>query len=390
MRIAYLITRSDTIGGPQVHVRDICRALSQMGHTVAVFTSGIGPYVDELKRLGIETREIPSLVRNLDPYRDFLAFREIKAAMRSFRPDLISAHSSKAGLLGRLAGRSMRIPTIFTAHGWAFSEGTAPRARRLYTWMEKAVAPATFLVISVSDYDRQLALTNGVLPKEKIVTVHNGMPDVPVSRRSNPAVDPVRIAMVARMELPKDHAALLRALSTLATEHPNLQLDFVGDGPLRPSVEAAAASFGVSDRVRFLGFQRDVSGPLAEAQIFVLLSRHEGFPRSIVEAMRAGLPVVASDVGGIREAVVDGETGFLVPRGAHDRLCRNLSRLAGDAALRGTLGANGRRRYEAHFTFETMLTRTLQTYERLLSGQCEAVRGLRSSEPLSQVDERVV
>jgi glycosyltransferase involved in cell wall biosynthesis len=123
----------------------------------------------------------------------------------------------------------------------------------------------------------------------------------------------------------------------------------------------------LADRVRLLGERTDVAELLAEAQAFVLISDWEAFPLSILEAMRAGLPVVASDVGGVQEAVLDGRTGLLVPRGDMGGLRERLRRLLCDPGLRSRLGAAGRRRYQAHFTFEHMLHKTLDVYNAVLA-----------------------
>ena len=142
------------------------------------------------------------------------------------------------------------------------------------------------------------------------------------------------------------------------------ELDLIGDGPLQLAVEAQARRLGIAERVRFLGLRRDVAERLAQSQLFVLATRWEGFPYTILEAMRAGLPVVASDVGGVREAVVHGETGLLVPRGDEQALRQRLSEMLASVDLRQRLGAAGRRRFEATFTFARMIDKTAAVYSR--------------------------
>src|SRR5690606_28710222 len=156
---------------------------------------------------------------------------------------------------------------------------------------------------------------------------------------------------------PKDHASLLRALASL--KELEWTAEFVGDGPLRPGAEYLAARLGIADRVQFSGARRDVAERLATAQAFVLTSHWEGFPITIVEAMRAGLPVVASNVGGVSEAVEDGLSGFTVPPADPETLAGRLRTILADSALRRTMGGRGRRRYEADFTLTRMVDRTL-------------------------------
>ena len=171
--------------------------------------------------------------------------------------------------------------------------------------------------------------------------------------------------MVARMAWQKDHATLLRALAPL--KELDWQLELVGDGPLLSSIEALAASLGIASRVRFAGFRSDVAERLADGQIFVLTSNWEGFPRSVLEAMRAGLPVIASDVGGVRESVRDGETGFVVPPGNVDVLRDRLRVLIASPLQRRRMGEAGRALYEKRFSFERLAAETSAVYDSVFA-----------------------
>ena len=365
MRVAYVITRSDTIGGPQVHVRDLCRALIESGHEVVVLVGGEGPFTTELHKQSIPYESLRHLVRPICIYRDVAALREISSALRRHNPDIISSHSSKAGWIARIVGPWLKIPTIFTAHGWSFTDGVPPLRRLLYMSVDKLTVPFASHCICVSDYDRQMALRYRVARSDRLSTVYNGVPDVDPSFRARPDAEPVRVIMVARMDPPKDYETLLKSLALLAAE--SWGLDLVGDGSLRPAVETLANRLGLTSRIRFLGRRTDVSRLLAEAQMFVLASRFEAFPRSILEAMRAGLPVLASDVGGVRESLRDGETGLLVKPGNVTDLARGLEHLIRNPILRMRMGTAGRRSYESRFTFDQMLTRTMQIYQAVAS-----------------------
>jgi glycosyltransferase involved in cell wall biosynthesis len=169
---------------------------------------------------------------------------------------------------------------------------------------------------------------------------------------------------VARFEPQKDHPTLLRALGGL--RELAWHLDLVGDGPLRPAMESLARSLEIGDRVQFLGQRRDVDRILSQSQVCVLASNWEGFPLSILEAMRAGLPVVASAVGGVAEAIEDGETGYVVPQGQPEVFRDRIQRLLVSPAQRIQFGANGRRRYEQAFTLEQLVARTVRVYEEVL------------------------
>jgi glycosyltransferase involved in cell wall biosynthesis len=172
------------------------------------------------------------------------------------------------------------------------------------------------------------------------------------------------MTMVARFDQQKDHATLIRAL----VDVPGIQLNLIGDGPTLPTIQALVTDLGLTPQVKFFGFRSDIADCLAQSQIFALISHWEGFPRTIIEAMRAGLPVVATQVGGVAEAVVDGVTGFCIPPEDETMLRQRLQQLVQAASLRQKMGAAGRQRYQTQFTFEQMYTETYQVYESVLSG----------------------
>ena len=360
MRVAYIVTKADPIGGAQIHVRDLATAMVDQGHSALVITSGTGPFIDELRARNIPVAVLRNLGVPIHPFRDLRALREIRRALTELPPDLIAAHSSKAGVLGRLAGRALKVPVVFTVHGWAFTPGIPARRAALYRRIERAAGPFSSRIITVSEFDRRLGLEAEIAGPDRIVTVHNGIPDIAPALRADPARAPARLVMVARFGPQKDHATLLRALAGLQ-EHA-WELELVGEGSGMAQTAALAGSLGLGGRVLFRGQRMDVDQILSSAQISLLVSNYEGFPLSILEAMRAGLPVVASAVGGVDESVHDGKTGFLVPRGDVDALRDRIGRLLVDPSLRMMLGARGRAEYERRFTLDQMVGRTLAVY----------------------------
>lgn len=383
LTIAYLITRADDLGGAQIHVRDLSSELQRRGHRVVVMAGREGVLAEQLRTQGVRFIGLRHLVRRPAPFADLRALVEIFRRLREMSPDLISLHSSKAGTLGRIAGRALGIPTIFTAHGWAFTEGKSPGKRRLYRSIERLMAPLARRIVTVSEADRRLALSEGVGRPDQLETIHNGMPAIPGALLADPGRTPPRLTMVARFAPQKDHQALLAALSTL--RNLDWRLDLVGEGSTKQEVKERARSLGLEKRVSFLGFRTDVAQVLSRSQIFVLASNWEGFPRSILEAMRAGLPVVASDVGGVGEAVRPGVTGVLVPRGDVAALVPELRRLLRDPDLRIRMGERGRSRFEEEFTFELFVERTLRLYADVLglSAVTAAAPRPRGNEPES-------
>lgn len=363
-RIAFVITRSDAVGGSQIHVQLLAKALADAGHQAHVFVGEDGPWCRMLDAEGIPYTSLRYLRRAIRPGVDGLGLLELTRALRAFAPDLVSAHASKAGWLGRLVARRLGIPSVFTVHGWPLSPGRLAPARQVIRLAEQACAWGSGAMIFVSGYDRRVALEHGIgLPHQRVV-VHNAIPDVPQLLRSKPRDGTPEVLMVARLDRPKDPLLAVDAFAQLR-EHP-WHFTLVGDGPLRAQVEARLSERGLADRVTLAGTVRDVPQRLANSDVFLLASRREGLPLSVLEAMRAQLPVVSTDAGGVREAVVDGETGFVVPRDDVASLADALRSLIVDPAQRARMGAAGRARYESDFSFGVHLRRIWAVYRRAM------------------------
>jgi glycosyltransferase involved in cell wall biosynthesis len=361
MKVLYLITLAER-GGGQVHVADLLRGYRGR-FEVELGTGEEGYLTDEARSLGIPVHVIPDLVHAVDPRRDARAIRAVARLIHRRRPSLVHAHTSKAGIVGRAAARMAGVPAVFTAHTWAFAEGVSWRRRLIGIPSEWLASRISARIIAVSEANRALALRYYVAPRSRITVVHNGIPDTALRAAPGAASVP-QIVMVARFAEQKDQMLLVEALAGVDLP---FRLALVGDGPRRAEVEATAHTLGLDGRVDFLGERDDVAAILARSSVFVLASNWEGFPLSTLEAMRAGLPVIASDVGGTAEAITEGVTGYVVRQ--HDRagLRDRLTALLRDPLLRARMGAAGRRRYATEFTLAHMLDRTAAIYEEAIS-----------------------
>jgi glycosyltransferase involved in cell wall biosynthesis len=360
--VLFVITRGDSIGGGQIHVRDLARALQARGINVTVAVGSGDALQSELDQSGIPHILIPGLRRSINPLSDLIAIAVLRRHIRDLRPEIISCHTAKAGLVGRVAAFFEGVPSVFTAHGWQFAEGIPLWQKAIVLTLELVLARLTRRIITVSGYDRGLALRFGLAVPSKVVLVHNGMPWLD-SKPRGAGSDIVKLVMVARFQEQKDHRSLFRALEPL--EDLPWALELIGDGPDKEFWESWVRERGWSARVKFSGQVLDVPSRLQSADIFVLASLWEGFPRSILEAMRASLPVIASDVGGVREAVTS-DTGLVVAARDVAGLTMSLKTLLADASLRRALGDAGRLRYEREFTFDAMLQKTFKVWAAAL------------------------
>lgn len=365
-RIACLITNSE-IGGAQSHVADLLQSASGQADMV-LLAGGQGPLLDVAQRSDIPVIRLQHLDNALSPVRALAAMRELLQALRRAAPDLIHAHSAKAGALGRIAGLLLGIPVVYTVHGFAFKPQAPVRQRIAARMAESILAPLTARMICVAEAEKDLAR---MLPirSERLVVIPNGIADS--SERARPQAPVRRIIMVARLAPPKRPDLAIRAFARAGI--PDCELVIIGDGPQRPTLHRLADELAPG-RIRFTGSIDDVPALLATAQIFVLASDHEGFPLSVLEAMRAGLPVVASDLPGIREQLDGGQCGELLPRNDESALADALSGLARDANRRATLGDAARRRWQQHYGLDRMTQATWAVYQDVLGNRARAAR----------------
>jgi glycosyltransferase involved in cell wall biosynthesis len=363
--VAYVVTRGDDLGGAQVHVRDMAKAMRARGHQATIICGRRGDLTDQLEAQGAPFRSLPHLVRPIHPGKDLAGVLELRRALSDLQPDIVSLHSSKAHLLGGLAARALGLPVLITVHGWPFADGVPPISRYFYAFYERLATRLATAVITVSHEDRDLARRYGITARGGISVVHNGMPDDARRRDHRLASEPVRLLMVGRHTPQKDYPTLLRALAKLRDKA--WTIDLIGAGPDEGRNQAMARELGLAERIQFLGYRADVPDRMVLTDIYVLISNWEGLPRSIIEAMRAELPTVASDVGGIRELVTDNRTGYLAPRGDADAVARHLADLIDDRHKRQAFGAQARRSFEQSFTFDAMFDNTMAVYRRVLS-----------------------
>jgi len=363
-RLLYVITLSET-GGAQAYVRDLVRAMVA-DYDVSVGASGDGTLAAAVRDAGAEFISLRHMRRELSPVADVRAVFELARLCRRLRPDVIHLNSSKAGVLGRVAAAIARVPVVvLTANGWAFNASSGLEST-LYRLTLRAVRPLTTMVVCVSEVEREEGLRARACSENMSVVIPNAVrvSGQLVRGEQSPNRVPVDLISVGRLADPKDFETLLEAFSTLPAGRARLTI--LGDGPRRGGLGSLAEQLGVGDSVVFAGEVADVSERLARADVFVLASRSEGMPISVLEGMAAGLPVVASAVGGVPEIVVDGETGYLVPAGDAKLLAERLESLVQDAGLRTRMGANGFGRVEELFSLETWRSRYLELYRSLL------------------------
>ncbi len=374
VKVFLLVTLSDWGGAPRV-VYELATRLPDRYEVIVACAPG-GVLVSRLAAAGIRLIPIPELSRTPNPWRDLRVLVRLVRVMREERAAILHAHSTKAGFLGRVAARLAGVPVVvFTAHGWAFGEARPWWARAWLAALERIGGALSTRIICVSRHDHALALRFHTAPADRLTVIHNGMDPAPFGRADGRAIrqtlalgsGPV-ITFVGRFAAQKDPLTLLEAMRRL----PAGTLLMVGEGPLRRRVEREVRTHALEGRVILLEPRPDIPEILAASDVFVLPSRWEGLPLVIIEAMMAGLPVVATRVGGVGELVEDGVTGLLEPPAHPQALADALQRLLADAALRARMGAAGRDRALREFQLDRMVRDTARLYETLLAAAAPA------------------
>jgi glycosyltransferase involved in cell wall biosynthesis len=360
-RLRVLLAAQPVEGGVPAHVLDLVAGLDPARFELDV----VCPRTSTLWR-GLANDPRVTL-HALSPTRrpaltDSASLARLTALARA--ADIVHGHSSKAGFLARLAAAATgrRAACLFTPHGWSFWSATGA-TRALYLRLERLAARAGSTIIAVSEQERDAGLALGVGRRDQYRVIPNG---IALERYSqDPAPVPGRVVFVGRLSPPKRTDLAIAAFSALRERSPAARLLIVGDGPDRPAIERQIAALGLSEDVQLLGNRDDVPALLRSARCLLLTSDYEGCPLTVIEAMAAGLPVIATSVGGVPELVKHGETGLLAPAGDAAGLAGALLTVLRDDGVATAMGAAGRARAIAHHDRQAMATETAGLYEAL-------------------------
>lgn len=366
LKIMYVVTRGDTIAGAQRNVLDLASACSAAGDEVHIVSSfADGPFAAAARSEGLPFHAVEALRPGTGPLGMWQTVRDLTVLVRRLGPDVIHGHSTKAGLLARVVALRAGTGSVFSAHGWAFTPGVPVWRRAVGLMMELCARVLGAHVLCASKVDHDLAQRLHVTPTERLHMIQYGMADIAADSPTNPPRDQPLALMVARFEAQKDHETLLRGFARV--QDLAWHLDLVGDGPLLPAMEGLAAELGIADRVTFLGYREDTPRRVAAADLFVLITHYEGLPLSVMEAIRAGVPVVATRVGGIPQMVIPGETGWLAEPEDAASVGAALRAALGDPSQRTEAGKRARALYESEFTLDRMIGETRRVYQMAMA-----------------------
>jgi glycosyltransferase involved in cell wall biosynthesis len=375
MRICHLITRMVLGGAQENTLLTVQGLLRQTNHQVHL---AFGPELDEGSLLdaacqtpGLHIHRLRWLRREMNPVWDALAYRELTEFFERHQFDLVHTHSSKAGILGRFAAGRIGVNyVVHTVHGLAFDEFASGWKRSLFTHMERAAASQCDRIIAVSRDMADRLHTSGILDPEAVEIIQSGFDLSSYLDISHPSLDPDRcnFGVIARMVPMKGHEALMNLIPRVCARLPQSRWLIVGDGPMMAdwrswSLDHAA----IQERVEFTGRvpPSEIPGLISRMDILVHLSVREGLPRVVAQALAAGRPAIAYDVGGTRELVLDQQTGFLLCPGDLEGVERAILNFVRNPSLVADFGSAGRRLVTEQFDDNQMVTRIIKLYQSL-------------------------
>jgi len=400
IRVLRVIARLN-VGGPSLHVAYLSSELDKRGYETVLAAGRVGPGEGSMEYVarerGVEPVFISSLQREVEPLGDIESARHLLELIRRHRPHILHTHTAKAGAVGRiaalLAGRDRPKVIVHTFHGHVLRGYFNQPLAGSFRLIERRLARHTDALIAVSPEVRDDLVRLGVAPRERIAVVRLGLD---LEARTN--VDPAaRAEERARLGIPEDRFVvgwlgrfteikrvdeLIRAFAALRARDVDADLVLVGDGRSRTEMATLAAELGVRDRSHFVGYREDVGELFASFDVVALTSANEGTPVTLIEALAARRPVVATDVGGVGDVVKDGASGFLVEPGDVEAMAERLSRLAGDGDLRRAFGQYGHDFVVPRYSIPRLVDDIDDLYQSLL--EVRAPRAVRKVSALSE------
>jgi glycosyltransferase involved in cell wall biosynthesis len=374
-KVLYIITLLSW-GGAQKYVYDLAHGLGNGADWEPIISGGDqakGELAEKAKSCGLKLITIKNLVREVSPLKDLMAVWEIKKLIEIQKPDVVHLNSSKAGVVGSIAARisKHRAKIIFTCHGWVFNENLNPLVKFIYLAMEILTGRFNDKIICLSGLDKKTALAKKITTADKLLVIYNGIEEKNNFLEKEPArkalgLPPAGIVVgtIGNFFANKGLEYFIEAIEILLSEYKlGATALIIGDGEQRQKLEKLITEKHLEKNIILAGTKKDASQYLKAFDIYLSSSVKEGVPYSIIEAMRAGLPVVATRVGGIPEIINDGQDGLLTETKNPAALAEKIKILLDDKALAENLARQATKKIQTAFNKEKMVAATLAVYK---------------------------
>ena len=389
MRVLRLITRLN-IGGPSIQAITLSERLTTRGFTTRLVHGSLGDGEGDMRYLlspSVTVEQLPSLRRELSPANDYAAYARVSAILRDFRPHIVHTHMAKAGAIGRAAAAMYnrgvasgeRARVVHTYHGHVLEGYFSAAKTALFVGIERLLARSTDRIVAISPAIRDELLREhhiGRADQYRVVPLGFDLSALAaVDDRARAAAreslgiaaDAHVVSTVGRLTAIKQHHLFLETARLVANQDPAAIFLIVGDGELRAELEQTARDFGLADRVRFLGWRRDLPTIYGASDVFLLTSRNEGTPVALIESLAAGVPGVSTDVGGVRDVIDSDAVGLTAPYDDAAGLAAAVTKLIGDPDLRRAMGERGRASVVARYSIDRLVADIDALYRDLLA-----------------------
>ncbi len=377
INLLYVITKLE-LGGAQKQLLSLINSLDKETYNIFLFTAKDGLLINEALSIDkLTLHRARFLERSINPFKDLLALIEACSFIKKNRIQIVHTHSSKAGILGRFAAKFAKAPVIIhTVHGWSFHDHQPGIINYFYLILERICATFTNKIIVVSNFDKNRGLKNSIGRERQYILIKYGIDDNKFKNRegrSDPRkalglnnTDPV-VGMIACFKPQKSPLDFIKLAAAIRNRFPDAKFIMVGDGRLRKKISNLIKKLNLEDQVILAGWRNDIPLILSALDVFVLTSLWEGLPITVLEAMAAGIPLVATDTGGIGEVVRDGQTGYLVQAGDIASMQDKVEELLKNSQRRGEFIKLAKVIIDSQeFSLNNMVKNTQRLYSGLL------------------------
>ena len=384
MKIVHIITRM-ILGGAQENTLFTCEGQHLDPNNEVILITGPaigreGELVERARECGFQVIMVDEMRREINPWLDFLTLRSLTRHLRELQPHVVHTHSSKAGILGRMAAQKAKVPVVIhTIHGPAFHPNQMWIKNAFFIALERYATRKSDKILCVADAMSQQAIDAGVAPADMFVTVRSGMEvehfrDSPrhreeMRRKLGFEQDEIVVGKIARLAHLKGYEFMIELAQNLCPRYPNLKFMFIGDGALHDSLQQQAQESGIGDRIVFTGLvpATEIPACISAMDILVHTSLREGLARVLPQALISGKPVVSFDIVGAREVCLNDETGFLIPPRDQKALEDAVEKLIVNPNLRTQLGTKGQELFTGAFSKEVMVEQINEVYRKCLA-----------------------
>lgn len=376
IKILYILEA--TTGGTQKHVFDIAKNISKSEYQIDIVASTFRNkhFFEDGKDIFCNSYAMP-IKRNAS-LSDISNIWKIRKIIKKNKYDIIHCHSTKAGFVGRIAASLCGHKNIvYSPHGFMFCDTRIKAKRLLYLKLEKALGYLTKKIVAVSNSEKELAITHKIVPNSKIITINNTIDSLSnngfsyvhkINNKFRDATSEIILGSVTRLQYAKDPTTLIRSFKIINERIPNTKLIIVGDGPLEDECVKLINELNLTSKIQLAGFQKDSKSFYKMFDIFILSSHYEGMPYALLEAMSMGIPAVGTNVSGIKDLIVEGETGYLVGEGNYRELAEAAIKLIKNPTNLSIFSSNAKKLADNNYNLSTGIKNYQEFYSTLSLG----------------------